>query len=501
MNKQVILIMTDTTRKDMLGCYGNKRMITPNLDRLASEGIRYENAYTAQPVCGPARSAIFTGTFPHSNGVVSNCVPMGADVKTIGQRLTDNGIHCGYIGKWHLDGGDYFGFGKCPEGWDEDYWYDMKCYLTELSDEDKVRSRTSDTAFDTDLTEDFTYAHRCSNRALKFLDQYKDTDYFLTVSYDEPHGPCICPAPYNTMYEGFQFDDNPNYQDDLSQKPLYQRLWAGDAIHKSKEEINKPSRQLALFLGCNTFVDYEIGRVLDKIREAAPEAMVIFTSDHGDMLGNHRVQMKNAAAYKEIANIPLIIKGGDVGKVVDYPATHLDLVPTIMDYMGIPVPRLLEGESMMPQIRDASVKINDVVYTEFTRYEVDHDGFGGLQMMRSANDGRYKLVVNLLDTDELYDMKEDPAEVHNLINDESYAEIRNHLHDCLLEHMNETRDLYRGYQWSCRLWRPEKFPRWENDGYTRQRENEEYEPRQLDYDNGLPMKEAVRKKTTKDEKN
>ena len=77
---------------------------------------RYENAYTCQPVCGPARSAIFTGTFPHSNGMVTNGVPLGANVKTIGQRLTDNGIKCGYIGKWHLDGGDYFGLGCCPEG-------------------------------------------------------------------------------------------------------------------------------------------------------------------------------------------------------------------------------------------------------------------------------------------------------------------------------------------------------------------------------------------------
>ena len=114
--------MTDTTRKDMLGCYGNRNMITPNLDSLAEEGIRYENAYTCQPVCGPARSAIFTGMFPHSNGTVANGVPFGDNVKTVGQRLTDHGIQCGYIGKWHLDGGDYFGLGKCPEGWNADYW-------------------------------------------------------------------------------------------------------------------------------------------------------------------------------------------------------------------------------------------------------------------------------------------------------------------------------------------------------------------------------------------
>ena len=499
--KQIVFIMTDTTRKDMLGCYGNPKMSTPNLDALADEGIRFENAYTAQPVCGPARSAIFTGTFPHTNGMVTNCIAMGDNVKTIGQRLTDNGYHCGYIGKWHLDGSDYFGNGRCPEGWDEEYWYDMRRYIEELSDEDKLRSRRSESAYEDWMTEDFTYAHRCSDRALNFMGKYKDEDFFLVVSYDEPHGPCLCPAPFNTIYEGFKFDDNPNFEDDLSKKPLFQQLWAGDAISKSADEINRPSKQLSLFLGCNSFVDYEIGRVLDAVERFLPDALIIYTSDHGDMLGNHRLQMKNAAAYKEIANIPLIIKGGEKGKIVDFPASHIDLAPTILDYMGVPVPECMEGKSMLPQIYDTDVKINDKVFCEFTRYEVDHDGFGGLQMMRAVVSDRYKLVINLMDTDEFYDMEKDPYEVNNLINSPEYETVRNDLHDALIKHMNDTRDLYRGYQWSCRPWRKDKHPLWANDGYTRQRLNEEYEPRQLDYDTGLPMAEAVRKKTTKDEKN
>ncbi len=501
MKKQIVLVMTDTTRRDMLGCYGNEKMKTPYLDKLAEQGIKYENAYTCQPVCGPARSAMFTGTFPHSNGMVTNSIALGANVKTVGQRLTDNGISCGYIGKWHLDGGDYFGMGKPAEGYDPKYWYDMKCYLDELSDEDKVRSRKSETAFDPDMTEEFTYAHRCSDRALQFIDEYKGEDFFLTVSYDEPHGPCLCPAPYNTMYDGFKFDDNTNFHDDLSKKPLMQQLWAGEGINQSESELNKPSQGLSLFLGCNSFVDYEIGRVLEKIEKEIPDAMVIFTSDHGDMLGAHRLQMKNATAYKEVANVPLIIKGGEVGKTITEPASHIDLVPTILDYMNLPIPILLEGKSILPQIKDVTTKINDYVYTEFTRYEVDHDGFGGLQMMRAIIGERYKLVVNLLDTDEFYDVETDPYEICNLINEESITEIRNEMHDILLEHMNQTRDLYRGYQWAVRPWRTDKQPIWENDGYTRQRENEEYEPRQLDYDTGLPMVNAIRKKETKDTKN
>ena len=115
-------------------------------------------------------------------------------------------------------------------------------------------------------------------------------------------------------------------------------------------------------------------------------------------------------------------------------------------------------------------------------------------MMRAAVSQRYKLQVNLLDTDEFYDLEADPYEVENRIGDPACAAERDRLHDALLAHMNETRDLYRGYQWAARPWRTDLAPAWENDGFTRQRENEEYEPRQLDYDTGMPMESAVRNK-------
>ena len=111
--RKVIFIMTDTQRTDMLGCYGHPDMKTPSLDRLAQEGIRFEKAYTTQPVCQPARSAIFTGSYPHSCAGWSNCMGLSDNVQNIGRRLTDQGIHSAYIGKWHLDGGDYFGLGRC----------------------------------------------------------------------------------------------------------------------------------------------------------------------------------------------------------------------------------------------------------------------------------------------------------------------------------------------------------------------------------------------------
>ena len=124
MPRQAIFILTDTQGSDVIGCYGRPEMRTPNIDRMATEGIRFDRAYSTQPVCGPARAALFTGLYPHSNGVLGNDMAPAIDAQTIGQRLTAVGIKTGYVGKWHLDGTDYFGNGICPEGWDPDYWFD-----------------------------------------------------------------------------------------------------------------------------------------------------------------------------------------------------------------------------------------------------------------------------------------------------------------------------------------------------------------------------------------
>ncbi|MBN1875544.1 MAG: sulfatase-like hydrolase/transferase [Anaerolineae bacterium] len=492
---RVIVIMTDTQRTDMLGCYGNPDMQTPNLNRLAAEGTRFDRAYTCQPVCGPARSALFTGTFPHSNGMWGNSMALGDNMKTIGQRLRDHGIHTAYIGKWHLDGGDYFGLGRCPDGWDPEYWYDMRNYLDELTPEERLCSRDASLNRDPNLTEDFTFGHRCSNRAIDFLSRYEDEDFFLVVSYDEPHHPYICPRPFSEMYRDYTFPKCENIWDSLENKPAHQWVWAGDSVRQNKDELEiwHPD-----FLGCNAFIDHEIGRVLKAIDVHTPDALVIYTSDHGDFLHSHSLSGKGPAMYDEITHIPFIVRWPDhtpVGDVCPHPVSHIDLSPTIMDVMGLPVPNLMEGRSMVATLESPGTRPNEVIFMEFTRYEIDHDGFGGFQPIRAAFDGRYKLVINLLTSDELYDLDEDPAEMINLIDSPGHTQIRDALHDAILNWMNATRDPFRGYYWERRPWRADARPAtWDYTGMTRQRENEEYEPRQLDYKTGLDMVTATRKK-------
>ncbi len=500
MPKQAIIIMTDTQRTDMLGCYGFDDMITPNLDALAKEGAMYTNGYTCTPVCGPARSALFTGIYPHTNGSWTNSQPIGDNIRTIGQRLTDEGTKCAYIGKWHLDGGDYFGMGDCPKGWDEEYWYDMRTYLEELTDEERLLSRNVKSSFADWFTEEFTYGYRCTQRAIKFLEEHKDEDFLLVVSYDEPHGPSLCPPEYFKPYEDiiFQRNKKQNIYDTLENKPEHQKIWAETTEHLDRATHTNIGLQ-AMF-ACNSFVDKEIGRVKNAIDDNTPDSLIFYTSDHGSHEMSHGLSYKGPTMYEENVNIPFIIRWkGKVlaNQTIDHPVSHINIVPTLMEYFCNHIPKTLEGNSILKHLENQEVRSNKYIFSEFGRYEADHDGFGGFQPIRCILDGRYKLVINLMTTDELYDLDTDPEEMDNLINstDANIIKIRNTMHDELLQWQSDTRDPFRGYYWQCRSWRTEYKPKWDYTGQTRQREEDEkYEKRQLDYSTGLPMVNAVRGK-------
>jgi len=493
--RKIIVIMTDTQRWDMVGCYGDPAMHTPNLDHLAAQGMRFDRAYTTQPVCGPARSALFTGLYPHSTGSWANCMPLGDNVKTIGHRLSDQGFHTAYVGKWHLDGGDYFGLGRCPDGWDPAYWYDMRNYLDELTDDERLASREVRTMQKTEIRPEMTFGHRCSNRAIDFLHRHGDEDFLLVVSYDEPHDPFLSPQKYADLHRTHDLPRSPNLQDTLEEKPEHQRVWAGSSLTADRTNVE---RSFPVFLGCNSYVDQEIGRVVNAINQYASDALVLYTSDHGDLLHAHALNGKGPVAYEEITRIPMIARWPGVipaGSVCPHPVSHINVVPTLLESAGLPVPKILEGPSLRTTLANPEERVNPRIYLEFNRYETDHDGFGGFQPLRTTFDGRYKLTVNLLVTDELYDLETDPDEMVNLIHSPDHTEIRNALHDSLIDWMNTTRDPFRGYYWERRPWRVDAKPAtWAHTGMTRQRENEEYEPRQLDYATGLPIQEAVRKK-------
>jgi uncharacterized sulfatase len=490
--RQAIVILGESVRYDMLNANAATGLKTPNLDRLAAQGVSFERAYNCQPVCAPARSAIWTGLNPHTNGVWGNSMPLGDTTHTIGQRLTDKGVHCAFVGKWHLDGVDYFGTGMAPGGWDRNYWYDMRDYLYELTPEDRLRSRNPATGNDSSWTMDKCFAHRCTNRAVDFLEKHADEDFLLVLAFDEPHWPSLCPVEYSRLYEDYVFPSHRDVNDDLKSKPEEQRVWADGRLNATQPPIRSK-----LFFGSHTFVDFEIGRVLDAAEKHAPGALTLFTSDHGVFLESHRLTDKGPAMYDEITRVPFLAKWpGKIaaGTRLKSLVSHIDIAGTLMEYFGFDVPKVLEGGSILPLLTGADTRGRDAVFLEWGRYEVDHDGFGGFQPIRCVFDGRYKLAINLMTTDELYDLQDDPEEMNNLIGAEATRGVCRALHDQLLAWMNETRDPFRGYYWGRRAWR-EDFPvTWANAGMTRQRESDGYLPRELDFNTGLPMTAATRPK-------
>ena len=212
--------------------------------------------------------------------------------------------------------------------------------------------------------------------------------------------------------------------------------------------------------------------LIGRVAEAAPEnALLMYTSDHGDLLQSHCLFAKGPACYDAVARIPLIIRNpqGIKGGVYDRgPVSHISICPTIMEYFDLPVPRVLQGESILNTTLDPDASAPQYVFYEFTRFEQDHDFYGGFQPMRVCTDARYKLAINLMSEDELYDLEQDPYECCNLIHDPAYAKERDRLHDALIERMYVHRDPFRGWYWMNRPWRTDApEPSWfDRDGLT-----------------------------------
>lgn len=470
-----VFIMTDSQGANMVGAYGRPELRTPHLDRLASEGVRFTSAFTTAPVCTPARASLFTGVYAHAAGAWANNLPLGDTMYTMGQRFRDAGYATAYTGKWHLDGYDYFGTGYCPDGWDSRYWFDGRNYLEELTEDERRLWREglhSVAALrEHHVTAAWTWAGRNSERAIRFLEERAtartggtgdsdgdgDAPFLLVVSYDEPHGPYTCPPEYAEAFAGYRYPLGPAARDDLRDKPAHQREWAaslGGGKGGGDDYCESP-----LYFGCNSFVDGEIGRVLAAVDRLAPEdTYVIYTSDHGDMMGAHGLAAKGPAMYDEIARIPLIIRqpgGRGAGAVENTPVSHIDLLPTMLELAGMPVPAALDGGSLASLLAAPGQDANRSVTIEFMRFAVNHDSWGGVQPIRCLVNAEYKLAINLLSDDELYDRRGDPAEMTNLIAHPAHAAARDRMHDALLDWMGARSDPWRGPAWERRPWRTE----------------------------------------------
>ena len=354
---------------------------------------------------------------PSSTGAWANDMPLGSNVATLGQRLQRHGYRTAYVGQWHLDGHDYFGAGESPPGWKPEYWYDGLRYLSDLSAEQRALwrggLRSAEAIRQAGIGAEFTWAHRSVDRALAFMATAGDAAYLLAVSFDEPHEPFTCPFEYAARFADFDFPVGASVHDSLAGKPETQRRWAAARPVPVREGYRRP-----LYFGCGSFVDAEIGRLLAGLRASGrDDVWVIFTSDHGEMMGGHRLTGKGPAMYEEITRIPLIVAGpsqlGEARRARQCirPVSHLDIVPTVLELAGVARPEILAGVSLRPLLArggnapaaGAAAPHRPTVHMEFNRFSRDGNKLGGLVPIRAATDGRLKLAINRDDRDELYE--------------------------------------------------------------------------------------------------
>ena len=402
---------------------------------------------------------------------------------------------------------DYFGSGECPSGWNPDYWFDGRNYLDGLSSKEKHlwRQATSDEWKEHNISEEMTWAFKNSEKAIEYIKTSGSDPFFLVVSYDEPHHPYFCPPEYVTEFNSYHYPLKKNAYDNLSGKPFHQHEWAKA---QNLTEVSTFNFKEGYFCepelwGCNAFVDDQIGRVIKAVETHAPEnTYMFFTSDHGDLLGAHGLRGKGWCMYEEEVRVPFIVVPPDrsrllnegvqntTGRTVETSVSHIDLLPTMLDIAGLETPPILEGRSLLPVIEGRADEITDEpIFIEYQRHAVNHD-MGGLQPIRCIRKGNYKLIINLMTSDELYDLSSDPEELKNRISDPATADVREDLLKELICFMNKNRDPFRGVWWERREWNTSSASAW--DGYYRDRPDDGYEKEALDYNTGKKSGNSVK---------
>lgn len=490
--KNLLFIMTDQQQYQALSVAGNRVINTPNLDRLAREGAFFTNAYSACAVCGPARSSILTGCTVETTGVNTNGKTyyydeeIVMDMPTFDELLAAEGYHCEYYGKWHsltshaevyknpkqtssngesvfAHGGqnrvyiDYINSVFPQKELKEGELYDNftqrpyepdpldKFYGASYEDvEDEVK-KTSQPNFHGELQvpAEHSFTAFQAKETIGAIDRLKDTTFSITCSFHFPHAPLIVPEPYYSMYPAEDMILPVSISDEMLNSPYNRANGRLNNPQYADQELIK--YMISNYYGLISEIDDWVGKILAKLDEhdLTENTLIIFTSDHGEMLGAHGMREKNVF-YEESAHIPLMIKSSDIKEetIVNSYVSHVDLFATILDYLDAPSYHS-DGKSLRGLIEGTDNEYGEYVVTEWNyrgdvspNYMVVKDGWK--LMIPYSKESK---VINAM-----YNLNEDPFEMNNLLGNNqekgSYESKANELKDCLLEWLNKNGSKY-----------------------------------------------------------
>ena len=409
----ILLILFDSAQAGVFGAYGGPCR-TPSLDRLAREGVLFQNAYTIAPTCHPARSVIETGLLPHKNGMVANRCGRGAypfavwdHVPGIAQALSAAGYRCGYAGQGHID----------VRGFQEDRSEPTVKWKAWLAAQGHQEAPTAESRFpgggDLPYLPEETRDGRFAHAAVQLLGEYLDSDgpWFIQFDFDGPHPPCWLPDPYASEYGPEQALLPANWTDDYSGKPLvYQQVQAAQGTGDWDEEQWR--RLIAYYYGFVSMLDDMVAPLLDLLdaSEQRENTLVVMSSDHAGMIGAHGLLNHGTPIMcQEVMRVPLVARWPAAlaaGAECDDFVAHYDLAPSFAHTAGALLPDV-HGSPWPALPRSPSEAKSSV----FGQYHGDGVLFYSARSVRTA---LWSYVFAPLGGEELYDMGADPAELVNL---------------------------------------------------------------------------------------
>lgn len=433
--RNLLIIQTDEHHFGTLGCYGGKIVDTQHIDWLAKNGAVCTSFYATSPVCSPSRAALVSGRYPQKTPVVTNNIPLDDSVVTFAELLRRRGYATGYAGKWHLDGDGKpqwapkrkFGFEDNRFMFNRGHWKK----LIDTPEGPRVGSpnRRGQPSYALDGADEktFTTDWLC-NKTIDFIRTNKARPFCYMVALPDPHGPNTVRAPYDTMYADVEVP----IPDTLKRSPRQTPGW-GKSANVTAAQVR---RLMPPYWGMVKCIDDNIGRILAALKEEGvlERTVIVFTSDHGDLCGEHG-RLNKGVPYEGSARIPFIVYApGKVqpGRRVRQALSCVDFLPTALRWLDAP------QEDHPVDGRDASQLFTQAGDDDWDDVAFIRSTPG--QPWLAAVTARHKLVYSSLDEPWLIDVQADPAETTNLFDRPEHAELVRRLSKRLLQYCLEHQD-------------------------------------------------------------